>query len=140
MRNRVSRTILKVSLMALLLSGCAAHSRPATLTVEEVVRKSSQYDGRSISLLACLNVTRHTMTLVDCGMPTTEIAFESTKGKEAGYRSIIDAGFKSLDTDESYVRLQLVGVFTVLEGPYLRYVLRVEDVLSIQHCSATDSH
>src|SRR5690606_7052487 len=85
-RNRVSRTILKVSLMALLLSGCAAHSRPTTLTVEEVVRKSSQYDGRSISLLACLNVTRHTMTLVDCGMPTTEIAFESTKGKEAGYR------------------------------------------------------
>lgn len=136
----MGRTVLKASLMALLLSGCAAYSRPAALTVEEVVRKSPQYDGRSIFLLACLNVTRHTMTLVDCDVPTTEIAFESTKGEEAGYKSIIDAGFESLDTDDGYVRLQLVGVFTVLEGPYLRYVLRVEDVLSIEYCSATDSH
>ena len=102
------------------------------LTIGDVVDSSRQYDGKAVLLNACLNVTRHTMTLVDCLEPAEEVAFEPKKGNEADYRAIIDAGFKSLGTEDAQVRLKLIGKFDALDGPYPRYILSVEDVLEIK--------
>ncbi|WP_454831479.1 hypothetical protein [Pseudoxanthomonas wuyuanensis] len=132
MTLKLRQAIFATLLVTLPYSGCAAQMQATELTISDVVGRSRQYDGKSILLDACLNVTRHTMTLVDCGEPTGEVAFESTKGNEADYQAIIDAGFNSLRTDDAQVRLRLVGKFSVLESPYPRYVLSVEDVLSIR--------
>jgi hypothetical protein len=129
---KLHQTVLVTLLVALPCTSCAAQTRVAELTISDVIGSSRQYDGKSVVVDACLNVTRHTMTLVDCREPAGEVTFESTQGNEADYQAIIDAGFKSLGTEDAQVGLKLVGTFDVLEGPYPRYVLSVEDVLTIK--------
>lgn len=129
---KLHRAVFATLLVALPCGSCAAQTRTAELTVNDVIRSSRQYDGKSVLVDACLNVTRHTMTLVDCRKPAGEIAFGSTQGNEADYQAIVDAGFKSLGAKNAQVGLKLVGKFGVLEGPYSRYFLSVEDVLTIK--------
>lgn len=81
---------------------------------------------------ACLNVTRHGMSLIDCHKKTPEVMFEAVKGSEEKYRQIVDAGFDNYGSDAKQVELRLAGRFEVLDGAYLRYVLNVEDVLGIK--------
>lgn len=129
---KLRQAILATLFVALPYSGCAAQTQATELTISDVVSNSRQYDGKSVLLNACLNVTRHTMTLVDCRQSAGEVAFEATKGNEADYQAIIDAGFKSQGMSDAQVGLKLVGKFNVLEGPYPRYVLSIEDVLAIK--------
>jgi len=123
-----------VALLVLVLlssSACATSTAEAPLAIGDVIDNYQKYDGKIVLVDACLNVTRHTMTLVDCRKGSPEVMFEAEKGSEAEYQRIIDAGFENYGSEASQIRLKVSGTFKVLEGAYLRYVLNVKDVLEI---------
>jgi hypothetical protein len=124
----------RVALLVLVLissSACATRNAEAPLTIGDVVEHYQNYDGKIVLVDACLNVTHHTMTLVDCRKDTPEVMFEAEKGSEAEYQRIIDTGFENYGSKASKIRLKVRGTFKVLEGAYLRYVLNVKDVVEI---------
>jgi hypothetical protein len=130
----VTLKVRRVGLLILVLlssSACAAQDTESPMALGAVIEGHQNYDGRVVLVDACLNVTRHTMTLVDCQNGAQEVMFEATKGVEAEYQRIIDAGFENYGNSASQVRVRLSGTFKVLEGAYLRYVLSVKDVREI---------
>ena len=120
------------SITALLAVACGASDRMAPITVEDLVENPEKYLNKSNFIEACLNVTRHGMTFVQCGKINEQITFEAAEGASAEYDRILKTGFRHYGSHTDDIRVRLFARFERIESSSKNYRLRVERVVAIQ--------
>lgn len=117
------RPLLLCVQVLFVLSACSFEKHPSEEllargvgpSVAELVSNEDFYDGDSIRLSACVSVTPHTMSLVDCDDEDGPAISFSPGTNSRPYEEILEAGFRSYDSGGARLSVRIRGTFAVNE-------------------------
>lgn len=140
MKRRMHQLSMFVSAsIALVSANATAGESRQILGVDNVVSSYEYYDGKDVSIHACLNVTDHGMSLIDCnGGGGRQIMFEPANAlANEAYNAILGAGFESGRNEAMRVQVWVSGVLHVRREGYPLFRLSLRGVSRI--CKDYDS-
>lgn len=107
------RAVIYFHIVAILLAlstGCGLRAREGrVIPISEAVDNSIVYRGSIITIIACLNVTKHGMTLEGCNDHRDEVIFEASRGHENEYIELTNFGFSNIGRKSSDLPLRIEG-------------------------------
>ena len=134
MKSRVRLLSMFVSAVIAAVSlGASATESRQVLSVNDIVSSYESHDGEVVSIHACLNVTDHGMSLIDCKVSgSRQVIFEPADMlADEAYNSILAAGFESSRNEAMRVQVWVSGILHVRREGYPLFRLSLQGVSRI---------
>lgn len=114
--NAKSALLAVPFLLSMACSATSARGDPQAVPLSVIVDDSKLYDQKVVAVIACLNVTTHTMTLESCETHRYQVDFEKVAGYEQPYKRLVDYGFNNLGAKPSELPIEIVGIYNNADG------------------------